>query len=193
MYSFDLDSIEEKQITIPMLIPTELEAYINGSLLSGTDVSHQWIIPVHDPSKHDPLAPLPSLPTNGHRNGNPRYWVISNESMWAGQQHVLDELSRILWFLHSWFAFASRHDLSDSTASPECLFWMAQLLRKRLGPHLFVSTAGDCVLQKRGLPPAKESLLFRTLTSPNFPPEYYAEILDPAIDESFGDSEEEDV
>ena len=163
-----------------MVVPAELETYVYESILHRPDLSHRPLIPVHDPSKHDPqTARLPSLPDSCHRSGNPRYWVISNESMWAGQHHVLDEVSQILWCLFDWFRFAaSCRDLGinipDSTETHECLFWIVQCLRRRLGPHPYISDTGDHVRRRQGLPPLKEALQFCAFVLQN--PSYDARV-----------------
>lgn len=106
VYGPDFNAIQEKQITIPMVVPAELEAHIYDSILPQMNLDYQPLIPVHDPSKHDPQnARLPSLPVSDHDSGNLRYWIVSNESMWAGQ-HALDDLSRALWCLDTWFRYA---------------------------------------------------------------------------------------
>ena len=190
MHGPDLASIQEKQITVPMQIPAELETYLYESILSEIDPRHQWLIPVHDPSKHDPqLARLPSLPDNFGERGNPRYWVLTNESMWAGQKSGSDQLSDVLWALHEWFrftgnsgraGFASPHDM----ATPECLFGIVQCLRRQIGPHPYVSSTDDDIRRKQGLPSLKDSLRFRALLLPDSPFDYDIKMLDNYFDES---------
>ena len=192
MHGPDLASIQRKQITIPMQIPAELETYIYESILSKIDPRHQWLIPVHDPSKHDPqLACLPSLPDNFGERGNPRYWVLSNESMWAGQQFGFDQLSDILWALHEWFTFtgnSSRAGFADphDMATPECLFGIVQYLRRQIGPHPYVSSADDDIRRKQGLPLLKDALRFRALLLPDSPFDYDIKMLDNDSDDSDG-------
>lgn len=103
VYGSDFNAVQEKQITIPMVVPADLETHICASVLPHMSLDYQPLIPVHDPSKHDPqIARLPSLPISGHDMGNLRYWIVSNKSMWAGQP-ALDDLSRVLRCLDNWF------------------------------------------------------------------------------------------
>jgi len=107
VYGPDFNAVQEKQITIPMVVPAEFEAHIYDTILPQTNLDYRPLIPVHDPSKHDPPnARLPSLPISGHDSGNLRYWIVSNESMWAGR-HALDDLSQALWCLDNWFKYAT--------------------------------------------------------------------------------------
>lgn len=108
VYGPDFNAVQEKQITIPMVVPAELEAHIDDSILLHVNLGYRPLIPVHDPSKHDQQnARLPSLPINGHDSGNLRYRIVSNESMWAGMD-ALDDLSQALWCLDTWFRHATR-------------------------------------------------------------------------------------
>lgn len=107
VYGPDFNAVQEKQITIPMVVPAELEAHIDNSILSYLNLDHRPLIPVHDPSKYDPHnARLPSLPISGHVSGNLRYWIVSNESMWVNL-HGLDDLSQALCCLDTWFRHSS--------------------------------------------------------------------------------------
>ena len=175
----------EKQMTIPLLIPAELESQLRDLIDSRTDVGHPWLIPVHDPSKHDSQAArLPSLPEYGHASGNPRYWVISNESMWAGRYQGFDDVSEVLLCLHRWFEFAGLTRNESSTESPECLFWIIQYLRRRLGPHPFASSIDDHVRRKQGLPSLKEAQLCHAMMSPDSVLEFDTQVLEENSDQS---------
>lgn len=119
VYGTDLESVFEKQITIPLMIPWELEHYIVTQLqqdfpdLPTYVTERQLLIPVHDPLKHNhATAILPSLHDIASEKGNLRYWVINNTSMWAGQHHALDEIAEILWSMFHWFNQAA--SLSDN-------------------------------------------------------------------------------
>ena len=151
------------------MIPSELDSYISDTVESIT-ANQRPLIQVHDPSKHDPqTARLPSLQDVSGPTGNIRYWLITNNTMWAGQDPVLDEISQVLWSLFGWFKFVQNWDelhyhprLPYDTATPECLFWVVQGLRRRLGPHPVVLSCEDDLRRRQGLLPLREALMFRS-------------------------------
>ena len=161
----------EKQIAAPIVIPYDLEQHI-GDLLSrytnSTFADPTQVIPVHDPTRHDAAsALLPSLNSTAiDESGNLRYLVITNESMWAGQHRVLDEVSEILWTLFHWLTKSVSFGLPVGTESRECLFHVVNAFRNRVLPE-FVMGGADAngeesknVATKSGLP-VLEALLFR--------------------------------
>ena len=103
----DLDAVMKKQITLPVLLPHDLETFMNNML---ADLPHlprhftakPMIIPLYNASVHstpnaDPAA-QPALPPrldNATAEGNLRYWVITNRSMWAGQHQMVDEMFEV--------------------------------------------------------------------------------------------------
>lgn len=101
----DFQAVLQKQITIPLFLPCQLEEYLVHRL--GNDYPEQAssmcesIIPLHDSTKYDAAqASLPSLTDTTTGYGNLRYWVITNTSMWTGQHSVLDVVADTLRSLH---------------------------------------------------------------------------------------------
>ena len=123
------------------MMPFDLESHIkeclNLGVVSGPRswYSQNPVIDVHDPAKHDnTTAQLPSLVPTSDEQGNPKYWILSNESMWAGQDKTQDAVSEILWCLFAWFWYVLNggYDIYG-TDSAECVVWTIQYLRKELG------------------------------------------------------------
>lgn len=163
--SRDLASVQEKQITIPVIVPWALEDYLLSTLPQqyGDVPSHftdfKPLIPVHDASKYDPAtAILPSMRDTASESGNLRYWVITNESMWAQQHRVLDETAELMWSLFQWF-----HHVSGSTwvgtDKPACKWHLARSFRRRI--VLPEVSDHSSITMKSGLPSLRETLLFR--------------------------------
>ena len=161
----------EKQITAPLAIPYDLELHIRDL------VSHHihpacpnptHLVPVHDPTRHDAAnALLPSLnSTATDESGNLRYVVITNESMWAGQHRVLDEISEVYWILFHWLNKSVLLNDRTGTQSTECVFHVADALRGRVLPEFIIDDSaaddegGKTMATKSGLP-MQEALLFR--------------------------------
>ena len=107
MYGPPFQAVQEKQITIPLIVPYGLEDFLIRKLREDypdLPVTSIPLIPLHDATNYDATASiLPSLRDSMTEEGNLRYWVITNTSMWAGQHRVLDEMTEILWSLHSLF------------------------------------------------------------------------------------------
>ncbi|KAI4242574.1 MAG: hypothetical protein L6R40_003955 [Gallowayella cf. fulva] len=104
----DFEAIRNKQITMPLIIPMVLETSISSELTSRcmaiSTSSQPQLIQVHDPLRYDPrTATLPSLTDTMAESGNLRYWLITNENMWAGQDHVADEVRELYTLLYDWF------------------------------------------------------------------------------------------
>ncbi len=77
--SRDLAAVQEKQITIPVIVPWALEDYLLSTLpqqygdLPSHFTNFKPLIPVHDGSKYDPsTAILPSLQDTASESGNLR-------------------------------------------------------------------------------------------------------------------------
>ncbi|KAL8867203.1 MAG: hypothetical protein Q9174_005813, partial [Haloplaca sp. 1 TL-2023] len=141
----NLESVMAKQITIPMIIPWDLEMGITNMLKTRyPDIPHEAIdsllIPVHDAAKYDPqLATVPPLVETAAECGNLRYWLISNNSMWAGQHRALDEVAEILTAVFNWFklydkdyTFPRQHFYQPGTDNEQCLYHIAKDFRRRL-------------------------------------------------------------
>ncbi|KAL8690061.1 MAG: hypothetical protein Q9218_004414 [Villophora microphyllina] len=137
-----LKGVQEKQITIPLVIPADLQTTLTNELqarqLPDSMVS-QLLIPVHDPSKHDPrTATVPSLQDNATESGNLRYWLVTNDNMWAGQDRVLDEVAELLTALADWFAHCgaksdpSTWAFNPGTDNDHCIWHLANMFRRRL-------------------------------------------------------------
>lgn len=174
--SRDLATVQEKQITIPVIMPWALEDYLLSKIpqqysdLPSHFTTFKPLIPLHDASKYDPsTAILPSLQDTASESGNLRYWVITNESMWAQQHRVVDETAELLWSLFYWFS----RDAEDSrfrADSPDCKWHLARSFHRRIVlPD--VSDHSPPVNLKSGLPSLRETLLFRpwAFTSPIMP------------------------
>lgn len=195
IHGTNLESVFEKQITIPLMIPWDLENYILTKLpqdfpdLPADVTERKLLIPVHDASKHDhATALLPSLQDVASEKGNLRYWVISNTSMWAGQHHVLDEITEILYSMFHWFNQAAwifnfrgprllgpweflRDPEPLGTNTVDCIWHVARLCRRRLilpsipsddgGYDHRISSSPDPKSVKAPVPTLRESLLFR--------------------------------
>lgn len=113
----------DKQLTLPLFIPYELEDYLTNKL--GEDYPEQAslvresLIPVHDFENYDTTQPgLPSLTDTTTGYGNLRYWVITNAALWAGHDRVLDEVAETLRALHFLTTNASFNTDELSTAGP---------------------------------------------------------------------------
>ncbi|KAI4166976.1 MAG: hypothetical protein LQ343_007581 [Gyalolechia ehrenbergii] len=158
----DFDSVQAKQLTMPLLIPMDLETHITNELAHGYDdlpenALSQVLIPAHDPSKHDPAtATMPSLHDTVNESGNLRYWLISKKSMWAGQHRVLDEVSELLAALFDWFKSGKYGNVTYATDDPHCTWHLAEILRRRL-----ILPETSCTLERGQTLPLREARLFR--------------------------------
>lgn len=148
-------------------MPWALEDYLLSTLPQqyGDIPSHftdfKPLVPVHDPSKYDSsTAILPSLQDTTSESGNLRYWVITNESMWAQQDRVLDETAELMWSLFHWFNQVGGRDATRTrTDIPACKWHLVRSFRRRiLLPEVSEHSA---VAMKSGLPSFQETLLFR--------------------------------
>lgn len=175
VYSRDLATVQEKQITIPVNVPWALEDYLLSTLpeqygnIPPHFTSFRPLIPVHDASRYDPsTATLPSLQDTATEIGNLRYWVITNESMWAQQHRVLDEIAELMWSLFHCFV-QSEHLALTGVVALERKWYLALSSRRRI----VLSEVSDqsSVAMKAGLPTLRETLLFRSWASasPNTP------------------------
>ena len=147
------------------MVPWALEDYLLSLLPQQySDIPQHFnnfrpLIPVHDTSKYDPsTAVLPSLLDTSSESGNLRYWVITNESMWAQQHRVMDEMAELMWSLFNWFNQAFGNG-TNMTGEPECKWHLAQSLRRRI--VLPEVSPYSSFAMKAGLPTLRETLLFR--------------------------------
>lgn len=183
----------EKQITIPIILPLDLENYILHSIpaqyadLPEHAIRSKSIIPVHDASKYNARRDARrnsrrSLQNTFDESENLRYWVITNESMWAGQHRALDEIAELLWSFFHWFIQAAEHAGPSSWISTKvepCIWHIARSYRRRIilpwvsdDEPLKINNliAPDAI--KAGLPTLRESLLFRSWVYPSPVPVY---------------------
>ncbi|KAL8765412.1 MAG: hypothetical protein Q9209_007518 [Squamulea sp. 1 TL-2023] len=140
----DLEAVRKLQITMPLIIPLDLEVSITNEAISrcagspGVVADHlPQLIPVHNPQKHDPRTTmLPSLADTVCDSGNYRYWLITNENMWAGQHRVADEISDLLTTLFDWFLHCERQPgngpIRRGADNYNCIWHLAKGLRRRL-------------------------------------------------------------
>ena len=117
------------------------------------------LIPLHDASKYDPSTGiLPPLQETTHESGNLRYWVITNESMWAQQHRVMDEMAEQMWSLFHWFNAAFDTSTVGINES-DCKWYLARSFRRRV--VLPEVSAISSPTMKAGLPSLREALLFK--------------------------------
>lgn len=170
VYSRDLATVQEKQITIPVNVPWALEDYLLSTLPEQYGdiplhfTSFRPLIPVHDASRYDPsTATLPSLQDTATESGNLRYWVITNESMWAQQHRVLDEVDELMWSLFHWFVQSEALATIGAVESERKWYLLARSSRWRI---VFPEGSDpSSVAMKAGLPTLRETLLFRSWAS----------------------------
>ena len=119
--------------------------------------SYPFTIPRNTTRSLRSYHPCRTLP---RRVGIFRYWVITNESMWAQQHRVLDETAELIWSLFHWFNQVGGRDATRTrTDSPACKWHLARSFRRRiLLPEVSEHSA---VAMKSGLPSFQETLLFR--------------------------------
>ncbi|KAL8800663.1 MAG: hypothetical protein Q9182_005033 [Xanthomendoza sp. 2 TL-2023] len=136
----DLETLYAKQITMPLIIPMDLEAMVFNELASrSTSVPADCLprlIQVHDPRSHDPrTTTMPSLTDSASEQGNLRYWLITNKNMWAGQDRVADEVTELLTSLFDWYLNCEGPTVGPiryGTDSERCIWHLARLFRRRL-------------------------------------------------------------
>lgn len=172
VYGPDFKTVQEKQITIPISIPWNLEDYLLSMLpgdyndLPSHFLGFKPLIPVHNPCRYDlTTATLPSLQDTLAETGNPRYWVITNESMWACQHRVLDEFAELMWALFHWFNITMSFDLPTRFPDLDDVTmggWrLARSFKCRvILPNLAEDKAADRT--RIGLPSLRETLLFKS-------------------------------
>ena len=141
-------------------MPWALEDYLLSTLPQQYGDIPSALIPVHDAAKHDPYtAILPSLRDTASESGNLRYWVVTNESMWAQQHRVLDETAELIWSLFYWFSSQASDSMRIETDKSTCKWYLARSFRRRI--VLPEVSAHSSVNMKAGLPSLRDTLLFR--------------------------------
>ena len=146
MYGPDIDSVFEKQITLPLKIPYDLEQSLVQLVSDAWDAaglsdgqSDQFLIPVHEQGKG--TAIIPDLRETAGPSGNIRIWVIGNELMWAGTDRRIDEVFEILWTLFHWHNSAAFYLGYVPLDRDDALVHLASSFRQRLPPRLDRSTS----------------------------------------------------
>lgn len=145
MFGPDIDSVFEKQITMPVIIPYDLEQFLVQTMSDALDEaglsdgqSDPFLIPVHEQGKG--TAIIPDLQDTAGPTGNVRVWVIGNESMWAGIDRRIDEVFEILWALFHWHNSATADQYYVRLDQGAALVHLATSFRQRLPPRLDAST-----------------------------------------------------
>ncbi len=82
-------------------------------------------------------------------------------------------------------------EISASTATPECLCRMVQLLRMQIEPAPPDKDVGEHIRRKQGLPPLREALLFRAFVFGEYP--FHRDVEDSGEDGSDSANEEDVV
>ena len=169
--------MRKKQIALPLTIPWDLENFLLTNIPTQYPdfprhaTAFEPLIPIYDSAKQDPatVALLSSQETVAE-SGNLRYWVITNESMWAGQHRALDEIAEVYWVLFHLFNKVTRtilvgvEDGVVRTDTEQCIWQLARFFRRRLVLPGFPTDDGAQENQLKmpaGLPTLRESLLFR--------------------------------
>ncbi|KAL8655588.1 MAG: hypothetical protein Q9210_000798 [Variospora velana] len=164
-----LKPVQGKQITMPLLIPMDLQNFIENDLSNRYDGAtnddlKKLLMPAHDPSKYYPTTvSVPPLPDIADERGNLRYLLITNKSMWAGQNRVLSEVTELLLALTEWFQHKDflLSDLTDDNSA-----WIMHLL-KSFRRRLVLPETSEMTERGQTLP-LRETRLFRAwaLTRP---------------------------
>ena len=142
VYGSNLALVQEKHKTTPVVVPSLLEDYILNDLPQQYSLPSHFVdpdatkvlIPLHDPTRHDPsVTIIPPLHDTGDEGGNLRYWVITNQSMWANQHEVMDEIADLMWCIFKWFTSACSIDPAGLRFDrPECVWSLSRYLRQRI-------------------------------------------------------------
>ncbi|MCJ1225639.1 hypothetical protein MMC12_002288 [Toensbergia leucococca] len=186
VYGPDVASVQEKQITVPLVISHELENHLLADIpqcyanFPDQTFRQPSLIHVYNPVTHDPAtSPLPALSDTADEFGNLRYLVVSNENLWAGQHYVTDVFFELFWLFFSLFALPShiehRFAQPSSLDSKLSILCLAQYLRCRIILPEIPYNAHETVLPSHL--PLREALLFRAWIHdrPKLSNMYYAE------------------
>ncbi|KAL8709926.1 MAG: hypothetical protein Q9220_005376 [cf. Caloplaca sp. 1 TL-2023] len=164
----DLASMQRRQITTPVVIPSALETFITNELGAEQEENVKQalsglVMQAHDSSRWHPSSTqqLPPLHDTTDESGNLRYWLGTNTSMWSGQHWLLDEVAEILDSLYGWFLdFEHYPDESDTvkhgTDNSNCAWHIGRDLRRRLA----LPDELDEVKPRQGISP-REARLFQ--------------------------------
>ena len=163
----NLEQVMAKQLTIPIIIPHDLEQYILHTLHSRHPnlpehfTSQSCLIPIHDPTQQNRDSPHPSIYDTATEDGNLRFWIIDNNSMWACQHRVIDEVHELLWPLFHWLMQQSPNNRNNylpvNTSEADCLVHLARSICRRI---VLPEISEDEELGPR-LPGKREAYLFR--------------------------------
>ncbi|KAI9800277.1 MAG: hypothetical protein M1833_003391 [Piccolia ochrophora] len=131
----NVEAVLEKQMTIPVIVGHDLEEYLKRlmreALQDGCDVpadtQEQLLIPVHEVGHGNQV--LPDLPEDLSPKGNLRYWVIGNETMWAGIDRKIDMVFDVLKTITGWIESRGTGAYIDT---PSSLHHFAHEYRKML-------------------------------------------------------------
>ncbi|KAI9842648.1 MAG: hypothetical protein M1837_007015 [Sclerophora amabilis] len=161
VYGPDIQAVFEKQITLPVIIPYDLEqtfeSMISEPLRNDAESQERLLIPIH---RHgEGIAIIPDLPEQTGMVCNVRYWVIGNELMWAGIDRKIDEIFEVLWTFFHW-QNATALALDAELFDPASLPFFAIRYRDRL-TSTFDLPCTDMVT-KPGTLSERESTLFRS-------------------------------
>lgn len=144
MYGPDIDSVFEKQITMPVIVPYDLEQFLVQTISDALDEagmsdgqSDKILIPVHEQGKG--TAIIPDLYDTAGPRGNFRIWIVGNELMWAGIDRRIDEVFEILWALLHWHNSATANQYFVRLDEGDALVHLASSFRQRLPPRLDTS------------------------------------------------------
>ncbi|KAI9876534.1 MAG: hypothetical protein M1830_006297 [Pleopsidium flavum] len=146
----DVDTVFEKQVTMPVVIPYDLEQFIHqivSDALSDAGILNgdmeQVLIPIHEQGKG--TAILSDLQDTAAPSGNVRFWVIGNELMWAGIDRRIDEVFEVLWSLFHWQHQSASIGLAVQIDRYAAVHHLAQAFRRRLPPQLEMSPSKKSV------------------------------------------------
>ncbi|KAI9759755.1 MAG: hypothetical protein M4579_002140 [Chaenotheca gracillima] len=163
----DIESVLEKQITLPVIIPYDLESTFEDMFSSvGQDADHSSIksqdrllIPVHTSGRGTTI--IPDLREEPGLNGNIRYWVIGNEIMWSGIDRKIDEMFEVLWTFFHWGTTApSRPHSFSHLSAPDHVWFFVNRYRDRLALSVDLECSSAREGTRFGGPSRREAILF---------------------------------
>ncbi len=160
VYGPDLCAVQEKLITLPVLVSNGLEVYLRTLMDALLDISVQpeklssVLVPIHG-YLDSPSAMPGLLATPDAEPLNVRLWVINQKMMWAGQDRVLNEFTELVWTLFYLFRSGPAHQRGDHANAN---LMVARTYRRRI---FLPDVPNDEELTTFGAPTLRESLLFR--------------------------------
>ena len=160
----DLDHVMSKQITLPVLIPYDLENFISNELrelypdIPAEFTDSPCLIPIYRADTTNTF--IPPLQDQANERGNLRFWLIKNDTMWSGRHRAVDEVFEVLWSLFHWFAQTTFRDtmlMHRDTSTSVCINQLARTFRRRI----VLPGVDEAEELGVGLPSKREALLFR--------------------------------